>query len=583
MFELQYDSIDYSLYEQGDRNIQIIFIDDIDLIENDKNRQRIVKYLLDSGRLLVCSIKEQWQDLEEIAKEKLKGKTIFSFEVPYFLKESRDKLVNNICDINKKSSDEKLIICSSLDYMAQCRSGLLSLVPSTIIQYVKFFLSNDNRDNTGIKAISLVYETNIKSSIINIANDNATIYLSVLEFLASKMYFHYKKEYINITELENIINEFNKLRKAKINAKKFCDICKSADLLRDCEDSFCIHFSDKNTLAYFIAKSINKEIEKDPTNQDHLKYVMQHICFGINDTVILFLSYIRNNTNVILNIAKSAANLLENYQELDFDKNNMPFVKQSLDVSNAVPSKKEKTETTKSIEEIERVKQENIKFKGIFDFDESDVNKEKYKILRALKYTRLIGRILVEQYGDLDTEEIDMIIQYLYSLPQKIIFALLNPYQEHYKEICNSLLEFASKTLPKEKITEDDIRKALGLAGAFLTLNLMNDVAYNATNRLTIDALRDVSTANSNYSIMKLMFEENLGKNSNFVSSAIELFRKYKSDPFIQMLISQIARKHIIYNFDVDHNQIERLISGGVLSNKSKPFLLLEQRNKKEG
>lgn len=585
MFKLQYGSVDYSLYEQGNRNIQIVFIDDIDLIENSKNCQHLIEYILNSGRLIVCSAKEKWQDLEEIVKENLEGKTVSSFEIPYFLKENRDKLVNNICDINKKSSDEKLIICSSLDYMAQCQSGLLSLVPTTIIQYIKFFLSNDNQNNTGIKAISLVYETNIKSAIINSASgDNAGIYLSVLEFLASNMYFNYHAEYINTIDLENIVDNFNKLRKAKINAKKFCNVCKSADLLREREDSFCIHFSDKNTLAYFIAKSINKEIEKDPTNQEHLKYVMQHICFGINDTIILFLSYIRNNTNVILNIAKTAADLLKNYPELDFDKNNMPFVKQSLDVSNTVPSKKEKMEATKKIEAVERARQEeDIKFKGIFDFDESDVNKERYKILRSLKYTRLIGRILVEQYGELEAKEVDTITQYLYSLPQKIIFALLNPYQEHYKEISDSLIEFASNKFPDEKITEDYIRKVLGGAGVGFTLDLMNDIAYNATNKLTIDALRDISDTNSNYNIMRLMFEENLGKNSNFVSNAIELFKKYKSDPFVQMLISQIARKHIIYNFDIDHNQIERLISGGILSNKSKPLLLLEQRNKKEG
>lgn len=584
MFKLQYDGVDYSLYEQGNRDGQIIFIDDIDLIEDSRTRQHLIEYILDSKRLLICSSKENWQDLEDIVKEKLKGKTISSFEVPYFLKENRDKLVNNICSIYKKTDDDKLVICSSLDYMAQCQSGLLSLVPATIIQYIKFFLSNDNSDNTGIKAISLVYETNIKSSIIkSVSSENASIYLSVLEFLASSMYFKYKKEYINTTELENIIDEFNKLRKAKINAKKFCDVCKSTDLLRECEDSFCVHFSDKNTFAYFIAKSINKEIEKDPANQEHLKYVMNYICFGINDTIILFLSYIRNNTNVILNIAKTAADLLENFPELDFDKNNVPFVKQSLNVPNAVPSKKEKKEATNNIEEIERARQNNIKFKGIFDFNESDVNKERYKILRALKYTRLIGRILVEQYGELEAEEVDIIIKYLYSLPQKIIFALLNPYQEHYKEISDSLMEYASNTSPNEKITEDDIREALGLAGALLTLNLMNDIAYNSTNKLTMDALRDVQTSNSNYSIMKLMFEENLGKNSNFVSNAIELFKKYESDPFVRMLISQIARKHIIYNFDINHSQVERLISAGILSNKGKPLLLLEQRNKKKG
>ena len=43
-------------------------------------------------------------------------------------------------------------------------------------------------------------------------------------------------------------------------------------------------------------------------------------------------------------------------------------------------------------------------------------------ILRALKYTQLLGRGLVDQYGNLDANEVDSLVGALYSLPQKIVY-----------------------------------------------------------------------------------------------------------------------------------------------------------------
>ncbi len=139
--------------------------------------------------------------------------------------------------------------------------------------------------------------------------------------------------------------------------------------------------------------------------------MMNHICFGINDTIILFLSYIRSNTRIILNIAFKAANLLEGYPELNFKENNIPFIKLINAPRVALPTEKEKKANTQQTEKVEMARQEAVKFRGIFDYNESDVEKDKYRILRAFKYTQLIGRTLVDQYGDLESEDLEIMIR----------------------------------------------------------------------------------------------------------------------------------------------------------------------------
>jgi hypothetical protein len=391
------------------------------------------------------------------------------------------------------------------------------------------------------------------------------------------MYFGLQAERIYISDLEKIINEYNDKKKTSIIAKRFLNSCIMAHILKEDDNSFSVSFFDKNTFAYFVAKAMNREFEKDQTNIEKLTFVMNHICFGINDIIILFLSFIRSNTNIILKISDTAMDLMGEYPEWDFIKTNIPFLQQSVNMSDKLPSSQDKKNTYRQVEQVEKEHHDMIKFRGIFDYNENDVNKEHYKVLRALKYSQLIGRALIDQYGALDADEIDKILQTLYSVPQKVIYAILKPYQDHNDEIVHSITEFAKEKMSDEEIKEDYVRKLLGQAGTIITLNIMNDIAYNASNQNTITALRDGPLDNANHKIMLLMMEENVGNTPEFVSRAIILRKELDSCPYARTLIAQIARKHIIYTANIDHKQIDRLLSGKVMSSDSKTMLLLEQ------
>lgn len=581
LFEEQYGTMfqhGYNTYDQADRTRQIVFIDDIDLILNQKAQEKLISSILDSGRLLICTTKEKNQDLEEIVKAKLQGKTISTIDIKPFYKETRDKLVGKVCEIFGKSQAETDAITTALDYMVQRQTSIFSFTPANILQYVKFFLQGGAGDHKGVQTISMVFETNIRNSILSCEKDSvANVYLMVLEYLADQMYFGLQAERINIADLEKIIKGYNSKKKADINAKRFLSCCVEAHILKEDDNSFSVCFFDKNTFAYFVAKAINRELEKDQTDLEKLSFVMNHICFGINDTIILFLSFIRSNTNIILRIADDAIKLMNEYPEWDFEKMNIPFLHQFANISDKLPSSQDKKNAHRQVEQIEKERHDMIKFRGIFDYDENDVNKEHYKVLRALKYSQLIGRALIDQYGALDADEIDKILQTLYSVPQKVIYAMLKPYQDHSDNIVQSIIKFAKERIPDEEITEDYVRKLFGQAGTFVALNIMNDIAYNASNENTITALRDGPLDNANHRIMLLMMEENSGNTTEFVSRAINLRKELDSCSFARTLIAQIARKHIIYTAKIDYKQIDRLLSGKVISSDSKTRLLLEQ------
>lgn len=582
LFDEQYgepNEYAYIAYLQADGNSKIVFIDNIDLIKNTKACQNLVNTILESGRLLIYTTRDRNQDLEETVKNKIEGKEIATLEICPMYKETRDCLVDNVGRIFEKPCDEVEAVKASLDYMVQCQTGVFTFTPSNTLQYIKYFFQGGAKDKKGTQTISVVFETNIRNSILKACKKDPTanLYLLLLEFLADQMYFNLKTELIGFDQFMTIIAEYNAKRKADVNAKHFLTICIEANILKQPSDSFSIGFYDKNTYAYFVAKALNRQFEKQPGNLAKLQFVMEHICFGINDTIIVFLSFIRSNTQIILKVAEQAQALLAEYPEWNFVERNIPFLHQTPELTGKMPSPKERKEAHQQTEKIEKERHDIIKFRGIFDYDENDVKKPRYLVARALKYTQLVGRAFVDQFGALEADEIDKLVETLYTAPQKIIFAVLKPYQEHCEQIVKSLCSFAEERIPEAHFTEEKIRELFGAAGTVLALNIMNDIAFNAANENTINVLRKWPAQNDNHKIFELMLEENTGNTAEFVQKAIALRKELEKSPFAKMLIAQIARKHIIYNGSIDHREVSKLLSGKVLAASNKPGLLLSK------
>lgn len=243
LFEEQYGTLNehaYIAYLQADENSKIVFIDNIDLIKHAKACRNLVNTILESGKLLIYSTRDRNQDLEEIVKNQIEGKEIATLEICPMYKETRDCLVDNLGRIFEKSSDEIDAVKTSLDYMVQCQTGMFTFTPSNTLQYIKYFFQGGAKDKKGTQTISLVFETNIRNAIIKACKKDLTanIYLLLLEFLADQMYFILKTELIGVEQFSDIISDYNKKRRADVNARHFLSLCAEANILRQASDSF---------------------------------------------------------------------------------------------------------------------------------------------------------------------------------------------------------------------------------------------------------------------------------------------------------------------------------------------------------
>lgn len=588
LFEEQYAAQSDALYaefRQIENSKKVIFLDDADLISSGKAAEKLIKTIIESGMLLVYTTTDGSAELVQITQDRLEGKQLSTLYIQPMYKESRDLLIEKISGKYGISASDTELIKETFDYMVSAQASFFSLTPGSIIQYLKLLAREDNKAKVGDQTISIVFETNIRNAMFACEPDvTGTLYLTFLESLANSMYFEKRVEHVPMQQLNDLVQEYNAVFRTSIATKKLVETCEKARIFT-LSDNYEVSFFDNNTYAYFVAKALNREFERNHNNRTKLEYVMEHICFGINDTIILFLSFIRSNTEIILRIAKSALSQMEIYQEWDIDSSNLPFLQMSNEFPKSIPTADEKMETRKQIEKREKEMlqvQEAVKFRGIFDYDEDTVNQEKYKALRALKYSHIIGRALVDQYGAITAEDLDVLINAIYETPQKVVYALLKPYQEHYEEIVEGLGKVLREKSKTRKYTEEDIRRALSISGTSFALDILNGTAYHAAKQSTIHILRESAGEKTTHKVFRLMMEENIGDTEFFSSEAIRLRKELSNNNYACLLISQIVRKHLLFKTNVDYKIIDKLISGKLLSEKSRQTMLLTKKDRQD-
>lgn len=587
LFEEQYAMQSEHAYEAFLQTIEmkkVVFIDDFDLIESKKAQQKLLNSLLLSGWLVIYSTKERLSDIEEIVKEKLQCKEVGSLCILPVFKGTRDILIEKIGNIKRKDAESIEAIKLAFDYMVQSQTNLFSFTPANTLTFIKYFMDSWSGEKRITKTLSFVFETNLRTSMLKVCKKEvlANKYLLALEYIANQMYFELKTDRISIGQYSELISKYNDEKLAGVSEKDFMDTCLSASFLSQGANTLDLKFYDNNIYAYFVAKAISREFENDNTKLDKLLFVMKHICFGINDIIIMFLSFIRSNTKIVMMIADKAEELMGNSTEWSIEAKNLPFLQHTSGLPEKVPSRLEKENAKKQIEAVEKERHEMIRFKGIFDYSEEEVEKPQYIALRAFRYVQIVGRALVDQYGALQSGELVRMRDILFKIPQKIIYSELSPIQRHCDDLVRSLMQFISEKMPDKKITEEKIRELLGQAGTVMALNILNDIAYIVSNDSTMLVMRNGPVESINYRIMELMMEENAGNTGAFVEKAILLRSELEGNPYAVSLIAQIARKHIVYTGSIDHRQIDRLLSGKVLSPTSKGMLLLEKGKKNQ-
>lgn len=568
LFEEQYgdDSVLFERYRQLDREKRVLIIDSWDLLSI-KSQMAIMPQIEEFFGFIIISSNNCYCDLAEQVKERIEGKfRYFELHIKPFFSEKRNQLVRNICMQKNTYNDDAINNVNRLiDSLVENNNGIFSLNPAFIVRYTNWFINDSCQDYTRGEAVfSKIFEAELVQAIVKFAKEKDVDELfTVFEEIAGYMYKN-KKDELLPEEVRKIIELYNRDYGENVSVKKVVETGRKAKLFRE-TDELSIYFTNKKYLAYFIAKYLIREFQSEPSDISGINYAVENICFGINADIVLFISYILNDTRLLTAISLYAGKLLQPWDAISFsDKNismlhNIPFEQ----IKPPTEDEKTKYEAIKEKNEEQNYSEEIIEARGLFNYDDKEIDKYHYSLIRAVKYTEMICKALPAFHSKLKLAQKNELVESIYLYPRKIVFAMLRPFDMSLEEICRNILEFAeihgNKKKNGQKYTREDIVNMLNDTARAIMLSMFDHFSELATNSKTVNLLVNRNVNDMSENIERLLMLENNRDTDRLIKEAEELLRKYEGTEY-EIMIKLIVRKHLFVNKELKVNRKNQII-----------------------
>lgn len=568
LFEEQYgdDRTLFEKFEQLDLDKKVLIVDGWDLL-NIKNQNAIIQKIEETFGYIIISIGNSRTNLVDAIKGELgEPSQYFELHIKPFFTEKRNELVRNICLQKSAYNDDDVSNVNRLiDSLVQNNSGLFSLNPAFIVRYTNCFIQDPYQDYTKGEAVfSKIFEFELNQSIMKfVKRQDADELFTAFEEVAGYMYTN-KKDELPIEEVRAVIENYNGTYGVHVNVKDVIDIGIKAKILRE-TDNLSVYFLNKNHLSYFIAKYLIRISQGEPADTSGIEYALENICFGINADIVLFISYILNNTRILTSISNYAGELLKPWDAISFSSKNISLLHNvPLEQINP-PSDEEKKKYASVKEESEETNysEDIIEAKGLFDYDDSDIDQYQYRLVRALKYTEMICKALPAFHSKLKLNQKNDLVESIYLYPRKIVFALLRPLDMNLKEICKDILDFAEQNNKKKKdgsdYTNDDILQMLNDSARAIMLSMFDHFSELATSPKSFDLLMAKNPEDISESLERLLIIESAGNTDRLVKEAESLLKDYQRTEYDTM-IRLIVRKHLLTNKELTYSKKQQVI-----------------------
>ena len=383
-------------------------------------------------------------------------------------------------------------------------------------------------------------------------------------------------------EFERAVNESKKRYDIEeLNLKYVYNVAIKANILKESSNSFEVEFCDENLLAYFVAQHLNRTCQMGENPED-LKDVLDNICFGINGDIILFLSYITSNTQILSPILQSIISHMKDWEELDLDKNNVAYLSRVAKTTTPkFPDQKEKEKNKEDKNKMEKeiIAEKENQADSLYSYDASKVNSFSNKIAKSINYLELVAKILPNFRFMLQKDEKKLITTILYTYPNKLLYFMLKDIDENWCRIIDDVLKMKPKTRKGILITEDMLTRELQNQSMAYILSIYDFVSTTASTSKTIGDLEKFDfVQNTNYRIQNLFMQENIANFKIFALRAEEIYDNAELTITKQM-VALIVRKYFI-SHDVEmHGDAIRLIDKFFGEDQRKNFQILQAKN----
>lgn len=561
------DSASYTRFQQLPPEKRVLIIDNIDQIKATDFDRYISEVSKDFGIMIFSTKKIINLDMIERIKVRLKYENaIISYRITPFFSDKRQELIRKLVEIKHKENQsievEKVteILCDSIKH----QKSFISLDPDFIINFVNYYCNNIgsvlNCDST---VFSKIFESNITSALAPYMSNILTIE-KIYRLLSKTAYhIHFNKKYpISEKEIFTIIRNYNEDNDDDVNPDTFIEIVKKSKLLFS-EEEKDYKFVNRNQLAYFVAKEVNF-LYNQTGKEDDLTYLLQNACFGINADILLFISYITDNTRILGFLLNTIQSFTENWHELNFEANLPKFLELRQIPKVELPNESDKNKIEENEIADEKADDKQLATIDIYDYNEDDALEPINQIIRAISLLAIISKCLPSFEHNMTADMKHDFVKEIYVLPNKIYYSWAVIVDKSYDALIRELKKEGSVEYEntKEQLKLDEFQTEFQIFAMSLLLDIYNVSAINATKDNSFRMLDKFDRESKpTYEMLHLMILRRQKKAKDFVKEAISMNDNYSNNILLKTLVKFIVSHAMIYMNSLDLKKRDQLKS----------------------
>ena len=577
------ETSDYSRFQQMPKEKKVVIIDDADQISKD-SFDPFLNYLLTTFEYVILASKQLFDlDLFERVKSIFEAEgVLYRYTIHPFYADKRKELIRKIVEIKAvdKSTIEKTTELLSNAIASQRRSIMLD--PDFIINYAEYYCNNIGEvTNSDSSVFSKVFEANITTSLSPFCKGALSVnkVFTILGKIAH--HIHFMKAYpVSHEAMISVVEKYNEEYGDTVSARSLIEIAwKSKIMIKEEQESGIIsyRFSSRNYLAYFVAREINAEYNSTHDQSD-LQKILRCACFGINADILLFISYITDNVQILNALLSMAYSLIEEWVEFDFDDTMPQYLKATTYKQIMPPQVGELEKQQKAIIENEKAEYRALRVANIYDYSDEAAEEIANQLIRACSLLIVIAKCLPGFEHNMKRKEKDAFVEMIYKMPNRIFGRWASLMEQVIPELVEFFQsqgqDYYQRTIPS---SEDDILRALQNASLSLLLDLYNMASYYSTRDNTQAYLSSYNfSAKISYEIEHLMMLERSKRTGMFSDEALSLLDKCNT-PVSMMAVAYIVRHALVFVPEFQPQQIDRL-SQKFFSTKESKAKLMSQR-----
>ena len=581
------DATIYERFKQADPSSLVLIIDDVDVID-EAYRDSFIDYAnAHFGTVMETCQQDIELDIQNRLKKKHERKDYTVFHLEPFYANKRRELVTKIIDIIGSDMQNKDDMISLLCDMLSKQKTLYNWSPSFIIQFTKYYFNNigESSQNDG-DVFSKVFENNLMSlirpfSIKGITLDKIFIILDKIAYDIFK-----RHEYpISSTRVCEIIDEYNERYDSNVAAMNLLTTLVSSRVLKAVDNGYL--FYELSYLAYFTAREIRRLIQNG--DYEDIRNVMQYSYMNIHADILLFVTYITDNLNIIRMLMEMAESTIQNWEEFSLSPINVEYMKQPahLIIEPVDEGDREKEEQKRIETEKEETKAiSTINDASIFEGESEELDFIQ-EMLRSISLMTTLARALPSFEHLMEKGDKEKCVSLLYTMPLRIFCVWAKEVDGSRSELVHMIKEFHEWEYRKEKpniepLSDHQALMALRWESTSLLLELMNAAFSYATKDNTwrfLDRFDYLSTPS--YGLEHLMGVEYRDAVNTFISEALRLYDDKEAQ--LKLMVQRVSRHYMVTSKRIQFSDVQKLNARLFGDQLKTGILLLEQgKNKKK-